>query len=216
MSYFTDSQNDFAIYDAPKTGGTTLRLWICYAGTGELMTENPFPGTEYFKDNRKSYDQLCEWGYDLLGGFSKSAASTNVCIKRDPVKRFISCYRDKVLLEGRCSVSVDDLLDHYDEVVRQHNKPHHYMWDQKTSYIKFHFDPQTSHFGNSVDYFDNVFDISEIGTGVKQFLESKWKIELPDIHARSTKGVVPELNLSVEQIDKIKKFYQVDYENGWF
>ena len=90
------------------------------------------------------------------------------------------------------------------------------MWDQKTSYIKFHFDPQTNHFGNSVDYFDNVFDISEIGTGVKQFLESKWEIELPDIHARSTKGLTSELDLSVEQIDKIKKFYQVDYENGWF
>ena len=28
MSYFTDTQNDFAIYDSQKTGGTTLRLWI--------------------------------------------------------------------------------------------------------------------------------------------------------------------------------------------
>lgn len=212
MSYFTDSENDFAIYDAPKTGGTTLRLWICYAGTGEMMTENPFPGTEYFKDNRRSYDQLMDWGYELLGGFGNPDVSTKVCIKRDPVKRFISCYRDKILLEKRCNVSVDDLIDHYDEVVA---KVPQYMWDMKTSYIKFHFDPQTFHFGNDTSFFDNVFDVSEVGTGVKKFLEGKWEIELPEIHARDSRGVVPELQLTDSQIKKIKKFYQVDYDNGW-
>lgn len=213
MSYFTDFENDFAIYDAPKTGGTTLRLWICYAGTGELMTESPFAGTKYFKDNRKSYDQLMEWGYELLNGFGNPDVSTKVCLKRDPVKRFISCYRDKILLEKRCNVSVDDLLDHYDEVV---SRVPQYMWDMKTSYIKFHFDPQTFHFGNDVGFFDNVFDVSEIGTGVKSFLEDRWKIELPDIHARDGRGIVPELDLTPKQIEKIKNFYQIDYDNGWF
>lgn len=212
MSYFTDSENDFAIYDAPKTGGTTLRLWICYAGTGNLMKTDRTPDKKYYSDNRDTYELLKDWGYNLLGGFGNPEVSDKVCIKRDPVKRFVSCYQDKVIREKRLSVSVDDLLDHYDEVIKQTPQ---YMWDNTTNYVKFHFDPQTFHFGNSKDFFSNVFDVSEINTGVKSYLEGKWGIELPDLHARDSRGTIEKLELTSEQIAKVKKFYQVDYDNGW-
>jgi len=211
MSYFTDTENDFAIYDAPKTGGTTVRLWICYAGTGDLMKTDR--KVDYYSDNRETYELLKDWGYSLLDGFGEPEVSSKVCIKRDPVKRFISCYRDKILGEQRANVSVDDLLDHYDEVIA---KTPQFMWDNKTNYIKFHFDPQTFHYGSDVSFFEHVFDISEMNTGVKSYLESKWDIEIPKLHARDNRKAIAPLELTEEQIAKVKKFYQVDYDNGWF
>lgn len=212
MSYFTDKENDFAIYDSPKTGGTTLRLWICYAGTGKLMKTDR-AGKDYYSDNRETYELLRDWGYALLDGYGEPDVSVKACIKRDPVKRFVSCFKDKVMREGRLDVTVDELLDNYDEVVARTPQ---YMWDNKTNYIKFHFDPQTFHYGSDVSYFDHVFDVSEMNTTIKTFLEGKWDIELPVLHARDSKQIDKKLELTEAQVEKVKKFYQVDYDNGWF
>lgn len=208
MSFFTDPQNKFTIYDVPKGGGTTIRLWIYYAGTGSLeISQNG-----YYEVTARERNTIQGWGYNLLDGFI-SVPGERVCIKRDPVKRFISCFKDKVLREKRWSGTVDELLDNYDEVVR---KTPAYMLDLKTSYIGFHFDPQTWHLGENRDYYDKVFDLSELSTEVKGYLEGKWGIELPNIKARNSKATKNELVLTEEQIAKVKKFYQVDYDNGWY
>ena len=36
MVHFIDKNHGFAIYNAPKGGGTTIRSWIHFAKTGEL------------------------------------------------------------------------------------------------------------------------------------------------------------------------------------
>ena len=208
MSYFTDPQNKFTIYDVPKGGGSTIRLWIYYAGTGELEKST----SGYYEVTARERNQIQEWGYDLLSGF-QSVDGERVCVKRDPVKRFVSCFKDKVMREKRWSGTVDELLDNYEEVVR---KTPAYMLDNKTSYIGFHFDPQSWHLGKNRDYYDKVFDLSELGTEVKGYLESKWKIELPDIRARDSRSTTNNLVLTEEQIQKVKAFYQEDYDNGWF
>ena len=60
MSYFTDYDNEFTVFEAPKNGGTTLRLWIYYAGTGELVKSAE---SEYYAGTGETYKQLQEWGY---------------------------------------------------------------------------------------------------------------------------------------------------------
>jgi len=40
MGRFIDQENGFAIYNAPKGGGTTIRNFIYFAKTGELAIQN--------------------------------------------------------------------------------------------------------------------------------------------------------------------------------
>ena len=93
MSYFIDTENNFTVYEAPKNGGTTLRLWICYAGTGELIRSSD---SGYYAGTSETYKMLKEWGY-VNGAFKSTETSGKVCRKRDPVARFISCFYDKAI-----------------------------------------------------------------------------------------------------------------------
>ena len=207
MSYFTDPNNDFTVFEAPKNGGTTLRLWIYYAGTGELVKSSD---SEYYAGTGETYKQLQEWGY--VNGKYKVPMTEMVCIKRDPVDRFVSAFYDKVIKEGRIKVTLDDFLNNFDEVL---NKSTMKMNDGKTNFMRFHFEPQTYHFGTDRDSYHKVFDIREIGTGLKGYLESKWGVELPRIHARNSGGG-RKFDLSKGQLTKVKEIYAQDYENGWY
>ena len=196
MSYFTDPENDFTVYEAPKNGGTTLRLWIYYAGTGEIEKSSD---TEYYAGTSKTYKQLQEWGYSN-GHFEPADTSVKVCIKRNPFDRFVSCFYDKVIKEGRLSISIDDLLDNFDEVLENTTTK---MNDGSTNYMKFHFASQTYHFGFDQQYYNRVFDISEVSTGLKDFLEDKWKVKLPSFHARNSKD--NKFDLTTSQKKKLEQ-----------
>ena len=37
MGYFVDPDRNVAIYESPKAGGTTLRIWLHFLLTGELV-----------------------------------------------------------------------------------------------------------------------------------------------------------------------------------
>ena len=63
MGLFTDPNNNFTVYDVPKGGGTTVRSWIAFAGTGEYQ----LAGTDtYYHENPTAYKLLDEWGYKCV------------------------------------------------------------------------------------------------------------------------------------------------------
>lgn len=207
MSYFTDSENNFTVYEAPKNGGTTLRLWICYAGTGEIIKSSD---SEYYAGTEQTYQLLKEWGYKNKK--FKKKAGERVCIKRNPIDRFVSCFYDKAIKEGRIKTDIDTFLDNFADEIEKSTPT---MNDGKTNFLKFHFAPQSWHFGDSPDYYDHVFDISEVSTNLKSYLEDKWNIELPDLHARNS-GNGRKFDLTTRQINKVKEIYREDFENGWY
>ena len=77
----------------------------------------------------------------------------------------------------------------------------------------YHFAPQFKQFGKDLSYYDQVFDISEMNTSVKEYLEDKWKIDLPQLHTR--KGNSTSIKLTEYQIKRIKDIYKEDYRIGW-
>ena len=205
MSYFTDSENNFTVYEAPKNGGTTLRLWICYAGTGEIIKSSD---SGYYTGTEQTYPLLKEWGYK------------NEKFKKSSEKRFASkeiqltdlsvAFYDKAIKEGRIKTDIDTFLDNFADEIEKSTPT---MYDSKTNFLKFHFAPQSWHFGDSPDYYDHVFDISEVSTNLKSYLEDKWNIGLPDLHARNNGR---KFDLTTRQINKVKEIYREDFENGWY
>lgn len=223
MAIFTDNNNNFSIYECPKVGGSTLRTWISYAGS-EYANLNYFveyKDNGYISESNLTYNSIEEYGYDY--SLFKEVDGEKICIKRDPVERFISCYTDKIIREKNITDAVKDgefnsdyldyFLDNFYDVLNNHEKIHYSQRETGVKYLWYHFIPQTEHYGNDINYYNYVFDVSEISTSLKEYLENKWSIELPQIHCRNQKE--NKINLTQTQIEKVKEIYKEDYQNGW-
>ena len=196
---------NFSIYISPKTGGTTIRSWLVYSETETLEVHDG--GNGYITQNGIGQKIITNMGY-WYKQFKEVESLCKVCVKRDPVSRFLSCYTDKILRERNADLSVDDILNDWDSLKTGRQDP----LNPGTYYLANHFLPQTHYLGSDFSYYDTVFDISEVGTKLKVFLEEKLNCELPELHTRKqTKK--PEV--TEEQIEKIKEIYAIDYQNGW-
>lgn len=207
MAYFIDNKHNFTVYNVPKVGSTTIRSWITYAGTGSLQLQG---NDQYYHENTNAFKLLTDWGY-TLDWFKKNDGEA-ICIKRDPIKRFISCYEDKVLKENRLpGVSLDEFLDNPWEIIDKMDKP---LEENKSiGYLYYHFAPQVMHLGESRDYYTHVFDISEVNTLCKKYFEDKWLIHIPDLTCRNNPN--KKTTLTDEQVIKVKELYYQDYQTGW-
>jgi len=223
MAIFTDQNNNFSIYECPKVGGSTLRTWISYAGTEyknlDYLVE--YKDNGYISESTLTYNSIEEFGYDF--SLFKEVEGEKICIKRDPVDRFVSCYTDKILREKNIPEALvngevnydylDNFLENFYSILEDHEKVHYSQRESGVKYLWYHFIPQTSHYGTDINYYDHVFDITEIDMSLKTYLEEKWKISLPTIHCRNQKD--SKIKLTDHQIEKVKEIYKEDYTNGW-
>ena len=94
--------NGFEFYNAPKNGGTTVRMWLKYA-EGGLPAD--FSRDGYYTLAKVGMPR--QWTDTVMvpQPFFQPGAEGNRrwCITRDPVERFISAYTDKILLERLAS-----------------------------------------------------------------------------------------------------------------
>jgi hypothetical protein len=196
---------DFAFYISPKTGGTTIRSWIVYSQTETLELQS-LGGDEYSIQNGIGQQLITNMGY-YYKGFKEVNSPVKVCVKRDPVSRFLSCYTDKILREKCAKLSIDNILDDPNCL-----KQGRLDGLNPGYYLENHFLPQTHYLGNDKSYYDIVFDTREVSTSIRDFLSSKLGCDLPDLHTRKQKKK-PEL--TQEQVAKIKELYAIDYKNQW-
>ena len=209
MGYFKDTTHNFCIYDAPKGGGTTLRLWIEKKYFSKINSKKI--NGDYITQSQKSYGNLKYIGYTT--DWYTPTDLESVCIKRDPVDRFKSCFLDKVIREKKCGnkVELNSFIDNFDHFMNRYNTLH--ADGNRVPYIYYHFAPQCKQFGTNISYYTEVFDISEMNTKVREYLMDKWHIEIPMLHARKNNS--NKLILSPSQEKKIRKLYEEDYDTGW-
>lgn len=210
MATFFDNKNQFLIRDVPKGGGTTIRNWVGYYLMGELkLVKNS--GQEEFYYNQDSVAKYIKQNGYVMDLYTESVLES-VCVKRDPVDRFISCYADKVMREKWIDVSLSDLIDNFDKYVDINAS--HKQGGTEYGFIWYHFAPQVHQLGTNKDSYTHVFDISELGTTVREYLQDKWKVELPELHCRNNKRRA--FRLSPKQISKVEEIYSEDYKAGWY
>ena len=129
--------------------------------------------------------------------FKKIDVDEKCCIVRNPIKRFISAYKNRILFHkdtGFRNLNIDEIIE----------KLENNLFDNR------HFLPQSYWLGNDLKYFTIVANISDMEAfinGVNNFFQNK--VEFPRIQ---TGGTDANINLKTNQIIKLKKIYSDDYD----
>ena len=129
--------------------------------------------------------------------FEKIDVDEKCCIIRDPIKRFISAYKNRVLFHkdfGFRNLNINEIIEKL----------------ENNSYDNRHFFPQGYWLGSDLRYFTIVSNISNMETfinGVNNFFQNK--VEFPRIQ---TGGADENITLTDSQIIKLKKIYSSDYD----
>lgn len=205
--------NGFEFYDAPKNGGTTVRMWLKYA-EGGLPAD--FISDGYYTLAGLGAPQ--QWTDTVMGQqpfFSRGVAGNRRwCITRDPVDRFISAYTDKILREGLAHWGVNACLDMLESGELEQIARSPFPTHEKQAAC--HLLGQCIWFGRDKSYFDHVFCVTEMER-VREFCENEvFKMPLPALHGRDqSRSGIKRVTLCTDQRDRLERIYAEDYQVGW-
>jgi predicted O-methyltransferase YrrM len=173
-------EQDLTIFTIPKNGGTTVMCYVYYIRKGGQLPRG------------NVYDE--KW---LAEG---KALGESLIIRRDPVERFVSGYRN---FRDKRGLRLD-----FDEFVGVFPKLYENDLD-----IKHHFRSQESYFpGMPLSAIDYVVDFHSFHE-VKELLEAKSGLVLPDIHFQ--RSVFHGFEVKEGHLSFIREFFAKDYEAGF-
>jgi hypothetical protein len=205
--------NGYEFYDAPKNGGTTIRLWLKLAEGG---LPEAFDATGYYSlaglgRPQAWMDTVMSHSPFFAPGLS---GSHRWCIVRDPLERFISAYTDKILREQLAAWSVDQCIEMLASGEMLQLARHAASRPQRRAAC--HLLAQSTWFGSSRRYFHTVFQLSSMHL-VKAFCEEHvFQMALPAFHARNQSCTpIHRISLTQSQADRLSDVYQSDYDAGW-
>lgn len=205
---FISSDDQIAYYHAPKNGSRTLLGYLALTKDQDLYQNHP----EYFQEvHDEVYEELRK-RVNKLGKHDYNPEAVpvveneyRIVIKRDPVKRFISGYSNRVLHHGKLGGMKPDFA----EFIKRFD-----YFNSKYSDIETHFKPQTRFFGLDKSKYTHTFDVSEMSL-VKEFFEDIYKRKFPDLHLQQG-GRNKKPEVTKEQEAWIQDRYRQDYDAGWY
>ncbi|MCC5972391.1 MAG: sulfotransferase family 2 domain-containing protein [Pararhodobacter sp.] len=212
MPNFVLNGNEF--YNAPKNGGTTVRMWLKFYEEGLPQNFDPHG---YYNLAGVGLPRL--WTDNAMGKpqFFSPGAPNNCkwCIVRNPVDRFISAYTEKILLEKLAPWTISTCLS-----LLESGEMERIARSSKVKSLKqaaCHLLGQCFWFGCDRSYFDHVFHIQEMSR-VRDFCEKVvFKMPLPDFHARDqSQTKIDKVKLTNSEVKRLEEIFADDYSANWF
>lgn len=204
---FLSSDSQIAYYHAPKNGSRTLLGYLALTKEPDLYDKNP----EYFdpvhgeayNPLRSRVEKLGRHHYDphLVPSVDHKI---RLVVKRDPVKRFVSGYTNRVLHHNKLNglkPDISEFIKRFDHFYKSYSD------------IETHFKPQVFFFGLDKSIFTHIFDTSEMHL-VKELFEDTYKRKFPELQLQQG-GNKQRPELTKEQEAWIQKKYEADYAAGW-
>lgn len=168
-----------SIYPIPKNGGTTLWAWVYFVRTEGQLPPNVYEQT---------------W---LADG---PLQERKMIVRRDPVDRFISGYRNFRDKRG-LSLGFDEFFEQFPSLF------------QTDGDIRHHFAPQSSFYPNlPLESFEHVVDFENFAEA-KLIIERSMGTQLPEIHFQQ--AVFEDFEVQEWQAGAIAQMYQCDYDAGF-
>ena len=187
-----------------KCGSRTALMWCLLTHKPELYDQHrdwffptkwsPAPYTP-LREQLKEADIPGNKGAFYTRPLPKCDHPIRVCITRDPVERFVSAYRNRVMSLGvvKCQ-SIQHFIDNFDGFM-------------KNGDIRTHFSPMWHFYGVRPSWFTHVLDISQMAE-LKELMGS----QLPDFHLHRTEEQgVGKPTLTEDQRLWVMKRYAADY-----
>lgn len=201
MMYFSNQFDpDLRFVFASKCASRTTIGWMVLMREPHLLENQPdwFRSVPEKKDH--AYSQIRK--RIEKNEFFETEYNPNkitFCIKRDPVKRFVSAYQNMHWI-GEIGNNIEKLISNWDDLLT--NRP----------VLREHFRTQTSYYGTDAIY-SHIFRHKNMKE-VREFLEDYAKVHLPNIQLQQS-GVKIDVKITNELIDFVKEKYAEDYANGW-
>ena len=204
LGYFTNEKTNKTLmyYPVAKNANSSAKLFLSeHLGLKNkfYFIEDKIPRykhtkkiTDYYKGKKNLIDLLPPYCQ-----FKEAEVDEKCCLVRDPIKRFISCYKNRILFHkdrGFINHSLDMVIE----------KLENNMFENR------HFLPQNYWLGKNLKYFTIVANTSNIKNfvdGINDFFQKK--IDFPKIQ---TGGKEFQVSLNLSQIKKLKKIYSDDYD----
>lgn len=184
----------FTYHPVPKNACTTGRHMLTQAlGTVDNYVFYPdLPDPDWPPRKRGDKPSI----HDVLNGekFRKRPADFRVCIVRDPVKRFLSMYSNRILFHRDHDVSFDDFVEdiaHFQE-------------------INGHFRSQVYFLGTDPDYYTHIFNIKQLA-GLGELMTKVSGRPVKPVRLQ-TKGGETKPEMTPEHEERIRAVYREDYE----
>ncbi len=168
-----------SLFTIPKNGGTTLWHWSYWLRTGREVQGNVY-----------QYGWMCDGEVER----------ETVMIRRDPVARFVSGYRNFRDKRG-LAMGFDRFVREIPDLIRTDGN------------IRHHFAPQSDYFSwMPLAEVDWVFNFEEFGA-VREFLEERAGNRLPECHAQ--RSSYSDFEVRDEHVELIQQYYLNDYLAGF-
>ena len=186
-------------YPCPKNAHTSAMLFF----VKHLGLENKFVfiGDKIPKYKQKKNDLSGKINlHNFLPAFQQFFvvnADYKCCIIRDPVERFLSTYRNRILY-------------HKDEKFKDYTIDMILEKLEKELFDNIHFRPQIYFLGDNLNYYSfyaNVSDAKYFEEKVNEFFGKK--VEFPKVQ---TKGKEFDIRLNDHQLERIRKIYDRDFK----
>jgi len=199
---FFNSKGESLIYfPVPKNANTSIKLFLL----DHFVLKNDF--NIYFDKNHHDYtddeNKIIRNFYDFIplkqryAPIPKNQSLIRLALIRDPIERFISSYKNRILFHKDKyfkGLSIDEILNILEEGY----------------FANTHFLPQSYFLGQNPKNFDLIEDVKnlkKIEKKVNDFFGLK-KV----IPRFQTGGNDIKIELTKQQIDRIKKIYSVDFK----
>lgn len=203
---YISKDNKIAYYHAPKNGSRTLLGYLALTKEPTLFETHPqhfHPvNDEVYNELRNRTQITGRHDYDpkLVPQVDNPI---RIVVKRDPVKRFISGYTNRVLHHNKMREMPD-----FSDFIKNFERYHATYSD-----IQTHFKPQIRFFGLDKSIYTHIFDTSEMHL-VKELFEDIYQRKFPDLHLQQG-GTDKKPEVTKEQEAWIQDKYKADYATGW-
>lgn len=190
----------FTYHPAPKNACSSVKAMLAealgvadrYAYGGDVPNYKKPPANRGDKPNV----------HNLLRSerFRRRRGDYRICVVRDPVKRLVSAYSNRVLFHRDIDVSLEDLVS---------DLPRYWEIDD-------HFRPQSYFLGTDPSYYTHIFKMDQIGE-IAELLGSLSGREIMPVR-RQSGGADMKPELTEEQTAQVKMAYREDYDvfREWF